>query len=330
MFSDRAWSIDLVANLGAQFLLLSLIVLLIVLALRRRGPVLVVLGSCLLHLPPLLLDRAAYLPKALSAPGESRPPSVVRCLHYNDSNRSEPDTIRALMDRSNADVMHILSPPVRLQTPVIEHDALRTVFPGRLLRPWRPRPAGPETEITPAFVVSRWPITQIPADPKEPMSDRLLVGIVERPGGRFGVLAMHPISPRTSARWEEGNAVVVAAIRSARALRAQGLPVVVLGDLNSTPSGYRSRLLCSAADLRRAKPLLVADGTHPDQVPTSLRTRATSTIRAHWPLRIAIDDAAVSPEIRVVGWEVLPEPSPEHSPIIVELDVPTSPMKPLP
>jgi endonuclease/exonuclease/phosphatase family metal-dependent hydrolase len=330
VFSEFAWSIDLVANLGAQFLLLSLTLTILIACLRRRGPLLLAIAACLLHLPPLFMHRAAYLPRSATEPSDSRSADVVRILHYNDSTHSDTETIRRLMASSGADVMHILCPPVKTQNIVIYGDGLRDEFPGRLLRQWRQRENSPETKITAAFVVSHWPITPVVMDTaREPMSDRLLAGIVERPGGRFAVIAMHPISPRTAVRWEEGNAVVNAAIHQARSFRAQGLPLVLLGDLNSTPTGHRSRLLCAEAGLSRAKPLFTLVGTYPDRVQPNLQSQKKTPVPGVWPMRLAIDDAVVSPDIRVVGWSVLPEPTSEHSPVIIEISVPSSPMSPL-
>jgi endonuclease/exonuclease/phosphatase family metal-dependent hydrolase len=159
------------------------------------------------------------------------------------------------------------------------------------------------------------------------MASRFIAAVVERPSGRFGLIAVHPRSPRWQERWEEGNGVTEALIAVALKLEGDGLPVVVLTDLNASPSGWRSRHVCSEAGLSRAKPLLVCDGTYPDVVPWDLRSRQKTGIAARWPLSIAIDDALITEGIEVVGWRVGSGGEglhSEHRPVTVELRIPLS------
>ncbi|HMN42083.1 MAG TPA: hypothetical protein PKE29_14660 [Phycisphaerales bacterium] len=326
MFAGWSWRIDLIANLGAQMFLVCLACTILVAATRRRPPIALALLACVLHAAPLVVHRAAFWPRSIDD-ARVRAPDEVRFLHYNDSSLSDKRFVYDLIDRSGADIASILGPPVQMQFDVIYKDGLENKYPGKLVREWRPAKDGFGTEVTPAFIVSRWPITPFDCSFVGPMSSRFIAGIVQRPAGRFAVIAVHPRSPRWRERWEEGNAVASALIAVALRLKSEGLPVVVLSDLNSTPSGWRSRHICAEAGLQRAKPLFLCDGTYPDVVPWSLRSRQSTNIPARWPLSIAIDDALLTPDIGVVGWRVgsfgaTPGLRSEHRPVFVELRIP--------
>ncbi len=321
MFAGWSWRIDLAANLGAQMFLLCLAFAVLIAAARRPAPLAVATIACVLHAVPIVGHRAAFLPRPIDS-ARVRTPDEVRFLHYNDSTCSDKQQVYDLIDRSGADVISLLCPPVQMQFDVIYKDGLEDKYPGKLVREWKPAKNSVDTEVTAAFVVARWPISRVDCSFVGPMSSRFIAGIVERPAGRFGLIAVHPRSPRWRERWEEGNEVASALIAVALSLESQGLPVVVLSDLNSTPSGWRSRHICAEADLRRAKPLFYPDGTYPDVVPWNLRYKQYTSISARWPLSIAIDDALVSSDIQVTGWRVEARLRSEHRPVTVELRIP--------
>jgi len=160
-------------------------------------------------------------------------------------------------------------------------------------------------------LVSRWPMERVrtgpaPSRPEEGEHGRSWR--VDRPGGSFIASMLHPFSPRTDERWEAGNRVVRRAIEAKREFYdPTGLPIVFVGDLNTTPSGWRSRYLCGRG-LRRAKPWWVMRGTWPAENPA-------------WA-RIAIDDALVSPGVRVASWRVLDAGGSDHAPVLITLAMP--------
>ena len=139
------------------------------------------------------------------------------------------------------------------------------------------------------------------------------------------MVALHPRSPRNVARWREGNATIEALAALSRKLQSEHLPVVVLADRNSTPTGWRSREACSEGILRRAKPLLAFEGTYPDVVPLDIRTGRSTGLPGIWPASIAIDDALLSPGVDVLGWETRPRLQSEHRPVIIDLRIPSEP-----
>jgi endonuclease/exonuclease/phosphatase family metal-dependent hydrolase len=322
MIAGWSWWFDLAANLGAQMLLACVLIGLSQIAVRRWASLVPTVLACLLHLIPLASHRAAFWPRPVND-ARAHAADEVRFLHYNDSTASDKRDVYGLIDREDADVTSIVCPPVHMQFDVINGHGLEDKYPGKLIRQYAPAPDGLNTLVTAAFVVSRWPLTRLDCGFCGPMSSRFIAGVVERPAGRFGIVAVHPRSPRWRERWEEGNSVSEALIAVVARLRSQGLPVVVLTDLNATPTGWRSRLVCSIADLRRAKPLLVLDGTYPDVVPWNLRNPQSKTgLPARWPASIAIDDALVTPDIAVTGWSVRTRLKSEHRPVRIDLRIP--------
>jgi len=314
---------DLLSNLAAQTLLLLLLLALIIATTRRWFAFAAVILACAVQATPLLLHRAAILPVHTSTTSE--PADAVRFLHYNDSCMSDKSDIHALMDGSGADVLSILCPPVKMQFEVIYGHGLEDKYPGKLVRQWSSVPNATSTEVSAGFVVSRWPITPYDCSFLGVQSQQFIAGIVERPLGRFALVALHPRSPRTGARWREGNATIESLVVLSRKLQSEGFPVVVLADLNSTPTGWRSLEACSEGALRRAKPLLALGGTYPDVVPLDIRTGRSSGLPGNWPASIAIDDALVSPGIDVLGWETRARLRSEHRPVIVDLRIPAQP-----
>ncbi len=319
LFAEESYWLDLLANLGAQVFIVLLLTLLVVLATRRWRAVLVASLACGMQCVPLAMHRAAWAPRGL---GPNAPSGAVRFLHYNDSCLSQKRDVFALMERSGADVLSILCPPVQMQFEVFDGHGAADAYAGKLIRRWKPAPDSVSTEISAGFVVSRWPITRVDCAFVGPMADRFIAGVVERPGGRFGVIAVHPRSPRTPERWREGNWTIAALAALSRKMQADGLAVVVLADLNSTPTGWRSREACSAGGLDRAKPVFAFEGTYPDVVPLNIRTKQSTAIPAIWPASIAIDDALVSAGVGVVGWGTLPRLQSEHLPVVVDLRIP--------
>gem|GEM_PF-1321287 len=326
--SGHGWMLDLAANLTAQWLVLSAMGTLLWLVTRQRRLAVVGLVACASCVVALGLGRAAYWPRSrLIGHGPDAPADLVRLLHYNASAFGDGPSIEAYMRLTEADVLSIVCPPTAQQTRVVYGHHLEDEYPGKLTRRWRPGPTIDYTDITAGFMVSRWPLRAIDTSWLGDVSNYLIAGIVERPrvngkGGEFAVIAFHPRSPRTSERWMFGNGVVESVGVLTNRLREQGLAVVVLSDLNATPTGYRSQRLFREANLRRAKPLFVLIGTYPNEVPVGMSAKTAPSFPAVWPASIAIDDALVTPGVKVVGWTVGPRMASGHLPIIVELDIP--------
>ncbi|MBK7403441.1 MAG: endonuclease/exonuclease/phosphatase family protein [Phycisphaerales bacterium] len=291
------WIPDLLANLGPQCALAALLLGLYRVARKRWAPAAVAAACALLGLlGPALQSRAARA----AAPGN------VRILFVNAAaSNPRAGALLQSIRAANADVVVVVETPSDLLGPLRDDQELRAQLPYA----WLPEAAG----VGYTAVLSRWP--QHGGDALSGgASQTLAAGVramrVDRPGAPFALLVLHPRSPRSPARWREGNALVEHALQVVDdRLAPSGLPLVAAGDLNSAPAGWRSRHLAARAGLRRAKPLWTPAGTWPSW--------------SRWPMRVAIDDLLVAPTIGVVSWRALPAPGSDHSAVLVELAIPT-------
>lgn len=298
------WRIDLAAQFAAHAAAVTAVAAAWWAISRRPVFAGVALVALTLHAATLLPGRARW-----ADPGDAHLGSPVRVLQFNAlATNRDADAVIELFLTSDADIVSLLEPSYQVLDAGFRRAYLKGAYPyfdqhqrGAHLG-WQ-------------YLLSKWPIRefvspQSTVDPEGPASGSVIAVVVERPGGAFGAVLIHPQSPRNPGRWRNGNELVERAAVIVQQMRAAGLPVVLLADLNSTPSGYRSRLLARSAGLRRCKPLLLAEGTFPARWP--------------WPRRIAIDDAWVSDEIRVTSWQTAGPAGSDHAAVIVDLLVPKS------
>lgn len=320
--------LDLLANVTSQMLCLAAGWMVVCLALRRWRAMLVAGLACVVMIAGLVQHRAAIWPMPAPMPRlqsfSDDPASPVRVLHYNARSQGTAQEYRSLIDQTRPDVISLLAPGVADQLNVIYGTGEVDGYPFKLVRRWKPGPDGSTTLVTGAYLVSRWPLSPLPLEDMGEQADHMIAGIVERPGAPFVVIAIHPRSPRNLIRWQEGNRTVEATTRLVERLHAQGLGVLVIADLNSTPTGTRCQSLCSGGSLRRCKPLLEAVGTYPETWPMGTDVRTAPPIGASWPVTLAIDDVWASNQIRVLGWSTLRPIRSEHRPIVVDLEVPVT------
>ncbi len=300
--SGVSWRVDLIANLTAQ-MVFATAALLVVAALLRRW-----IATALLVLT--LIVQFAGLTGGRADRSSSTDDTLVRMLTYNVFNRSDDQSaFVGLLERTSVDVMTIIEPTPFIARHLHGDQGVLEQYPhSEPPRPWSAKP----------LILSRWPLEPIrlryrrtsETDPNPGMSPS--IAIVHRPGGSFVLVAVHPASPRSRHNWENGNeSIKQLAIMITEELAPMGLPIVIGGDFNSTPTGFRSRSLVGTTNLKRAKPLLNFNGTWPDDLP--------------WPARLAIDDAFVSPDIRIADWSVLPPvPGGDHSMVRIDLLIPAS------
>lgn len=265
---------------------------------------------CALALSTALL---ALLPGRVMAPEQPRVETDrVRILVANVLGRNmRADSLLEVIDREDPDVV------VTLETGAPLVEALRD--PGAA-------PTLPHRFIAdragPGFMVllSRWPqLAQRPDDPDNPAlwkggpaattTPLGRVALIERPAGAFLVFGIHPDSPHRMSRWRDGNQHVRDLLSRRDQLLAfdADLPVLIAGDLNTTPGGARQRIF-DAAGLRRAKPLTANPaGTWPDFLPM--------------PLKIAIDDAVVDERTRVLAWRTIELEGSDHLGVVIDLEI---------
>lgn len=302
LVAGLGWRVDLLANLTAQIGIAALL-LMLYWALRRKWRLLV----CVAPSAPLLVMALA---PGRAERATARDSTVVRALTFNTYNQAHTaDRAAMTLDESDADVFTIIEPNAAVVRLLRESGSFRERYPYT----WPDRPYAARQTI-----VSRWPIEGLrlrftPAEEGRPNPGSPPTGaIIHRPGGSFVLIAAHPPSPRTPESWESGNE----SIRRLSGIvldlaQSRGLPIVVGGDFNSTPTGWRSRHFRRQTGLRRGKPWLAPVGSWPNGMV--------------WPARLAIDDVFVSESVRVRSWETLPAAEGgDHSPVLVELLIPAT------
>jgi endonuclease/exonuclease/phosphatase (EEP) superfamily protein YafD len=299
------WFADLIAALAAQWLMLGVVLCLTMAALRRWPQALVAAAVSASFVAVLLPGRATMSDPQSPAPPGFRVISVLQ-MNANTMNERAADVFRLIME-IDADIVSLLEAPTELvhqirdsqeitrrYNPFYMAEGAKAAWPILLTR-WEQR-GGPDWAPGPLWRTS-------------PQGGEGFVMRVEHPEGPFFMLQTHAVSPRSRGRWSTGNDLVARLAQRVRMdLEPLRLPIILACDLNSPPSGWRSRRLVSDCSLRRAKPLRIPAGTFPSWLP--------------WPLTIPIDDVFVSPGVTVRSWRSIAIPGSDHRGVIVELLVP--------
>lgn len=310
LFAGAGFEADLVANLTAQSAMVATLLALWWLV-RRRWARLGVAAAC----AALAFAGVLTAPRAARAVAPADPARIVRVLTMNAYawNR-HPEGLMTLLETTDADVVTILEPPTELLQGMRASETLQAKYPNRQL---------PEhAEAGARIMLCRWPVERlrrrdVPGEPNEP--DWRYHGRSWRIDGPapFVLSMIHPESPRNRLRWKQGNEdIEMIDLAMANMVEPLGLPVIVAGDFNATPTGWRSRQITRTTGLRRAKPWSATVGTWP----------AWSL----WPARIAIDDVMVSEGVGVISWKTQTPPpigkrgalNSDHIPVRVELLIP--------
>ncbi len=306
-----AWIVDGVAIFSGQIGGAAIVLALLMLALRRRGPAVLALCAAVVGLSGVLLATRAPLVGPGGVPANGPEGSVVRVLVANTYVLSDrPTQVAEFLDAQEVDAAIVLEAHQDLMQ--LLRDAGRPLRK-RLAYAWIP----PENWKGYWYLFTKWPQGGGPDNRGFiPQPHMVICSVVERPpelGGPFLMIACHLFSPHTPTSRDEGNEKLRHIIAEVAAKgEAAGLPVLVGGDFNCPPTAWRSRELTKAAGsggggLERAKPWSVLAGTRPGGT---------------WPLSVAIDDVFVSPGAKVVSWKTVEIPGSDHAGVIAEVWVP--------
>ncbi|HRQ73181.1 MAG TPA: hypothetical protein PLU35_09155 [Phycisphaerales bacterium] len=293
-FPDLLWCSGMIAEAAAQVLIASIPFALVWTCRRRWACAIAAALACTLHVAALLTPRT---PAATDTDIRT-----VRILALNGGPENErPDELLKLLTFVKAEVVALVEPNPGLVRGIRRHGALDASFPHDAAR-------GPVSHVTSwRLVLSEFPV--LDTDEDGSVKDLLSV-VVQHPAGDFAMVVVHPSSPRSPSRWRDGNELIGRAVLAAQRLESQGYPTLIIGDLNSTPTGVRSRALARAGFLR-CKPLRAPTGTFP----------AWSV----WPAMAAIDDACASPGWRVRSWRTIRGAGSDHRGVLIELVIPPRP-----
>lgn len=277
------WLPALVPHFRPHLALLALGLLLLALLLRRRRAALLLALALAVNAWPVW---TAVQARAVPEGGGAGIRVAVWNLYYQ--NHQAAALAPALL-ALEADIL-FLTEVSDLQAPLIR--ALEAAYPYRLL----PEPAANWGDA----LFSRFPpLAEVQAEgPERTPLWRVELSL---PGGSLTLLAGHPL-PAVSDRGEAFQAEWYAAAEAALAAHPAGQPLVLLGDFNAAPWSPRLAGLLSAGDLR-----WVGDGL------------------ATWPAgrsRLAglpIDHVLLSPEMTLLGFQVLALPASDHRALLADL-----------
>lgn len=232
--------------------------------------------------------------------------SVVRVMIFNAHASDDEAAVRSLLLDSGADVVGLLEGPAWL----MEEFKAGGVWRERFGHYW----VSAKADVGFKIVLTKWPQMDVVTGERGAWltaSGGMRQMILDRPegeGGPFAFTLIHPHSPRSAARWAQGNEHLTGFIDRARAhVGPRDLPHIAAGDLNATPTGSRSLRLWHELGLRRAKPVLRATGTWP-----------ASWV---WPAQLAIDDVLVPRGARVVSWRAVGGTGSDHKAVVVDVEV---------
>ncbi len=306
-----AWIIDGIAIFTAQTAMVGVGVALAALALRRRGAAALAGLATLVAFSGVALATRAPVVSGSGVPANGPEGSVVRILVANTYVlNATPVAVAEFLDAQEVDAAIVLEAHQDLMQ--VLRDSSRPLRK-RLPNAWIP----PENWKGFWYLFTKWPQSGGP-DSRGYLDQPHMVicSVVERPadlGGPFLMIGCHLFSPHTPKSRDEGNEKlkhIVGQIASRG--EAAGLPVVVGGDFNCTPTAWRSRELTRPASeggggLLRAKPWMTAEGSRPGGA---------------WPFSVAIDDVFVSPGSKVVSWKTVPIPGSDHAAVVAEVWIP--------
>jgi len=287
--------IDVLANLS-YLAAIPLVFTIIFAAVRGRWAAtvtgIVVTG---IALSPVIRAIEWVAPAGLAAAPQA---TVLFCNIHGDVAAVAP--LLKAIEREQPDIVAIVEAEPPVVARLLATLESETLFPFRIL----PRPGMEWSHV----VLSRHPIQPI----KMHDADRRYRGLftfhractIDLPIGRVIFSTEHLPSPRTTHAWRDGNhriALIGEVIHEHFA--SLGHPVVIAGDFNSTPSGYRHRLLEEVAGLH-ADPLgAFAWGTWPSPLP-------------QW-IRLPLDRVWGTPEIHFHSRRILEHVGSDHRPIVV-------------
>lgn len=305
---DLDWRFDIVASLIAQACLAGA-VLAIWQALFRRWVwcalfAVVAAGG---YSWMLRVERAPTTAQAHLGPGAIELELLIMNVHSRNQRGAE---VLSVIEDSGADIVVIIESSWWINRDLAEHGGVTQRYPYR---------AGTDKDVSGQIVVlSRHPLfkTDRP-DSTEGLTSSwgYRAGFVDVQGQRIGFSAVHPASPRTRNTWLVGQHTFGRLARHYERvgipLGARDHPMIIAGDLNSSPTSLRTRLVTRDLGLLRAKPLSAWDGTFPASLP--------------WFARSSIDGAFVTPGVTISDWSTLQIPGSDHRGVSMSLVVEAEP-----
>lgn len=293
LLAAYAMPFDLMANVS-YFAAVPLAAVAILAASIRRLPAAVVAtASAAVAAAPMVLsiERVQTEPASTTA-------KVVFCNIEGQVGAVKP--FLALIEREQPDLIAIVEAEKPVVDELLQSPRLTAVFPFR---------------ITPRIGLE-WPHVMLSRHPLEPIKmqdtskrNRSLYTFhramtVALPVGKVIFSVEHLPSPRRTESWKDGNQRIE---RLGEIIRDQlapaDLPIMIAGDFNTTPTGYRYRLLRAQTGLR----------------PNSFRSLPAGTWPSSFPAycRLPLDRIWGSQDVIFLSSKVMEDIGSDHRPISV-------------
>jgi len=292
--------IDLVANVS-YFLALPLLGLFLAAACTRRWCVAgAACVAALVSASPLVSKTAPQMTGAGAGPTAS----VLHC-NIRGSVTAWEDLTRIVDDRE-PDIVSVVEVSDDVMARIMADDRLLQDYPYRVF----PRPGLEWTQV----VLSRHPMQPLPSPEIKPGTRMQSLfsshrsNVVSLPIGDIVFSTEHVPSPRNSASWKMGNEQIVALGHVVREhYRKLNLPIMLTGDFNTSPSGYRDGLMRRETGLLPAPETLPPTGTWPSTFPAFLR--------------LPLDRVWASEEFAFGHGDVLRDVGSDHRPLYMRFTI---------
>ncbi len=306
-FAAWAWPIDLLGNVSYFVAIPALLTLVVTLLGRCKSASLVIFVTAIIAVWPVRWMLLPHRGGTAAAPAGQH---LVRVLEANvHGSQRALDGLIAMIDQIQPDVVVAIEVPPGLEGYLTENPIVKANLPFAI---------GPEPGMLWRDVMlSRDPLHRLRFDGDLDRYMHIFAFrrscFIDAPEGRYLISAMHPPSPREAASWQRGNEWTSLLAEVCRGqLLATGVPVILAGDFNSTPSGYRHGIMLKRSGLAPSDVLGGLTGTWPSDWPG--------------PLRLTIDRVWVSPDVQFVSREVVGDIGSDHRPSLVTLSVPSAPV----
>lgn len=289
LISGRWWIGDVLLNgsvfLGVGLGLVSGVRLILVRSWRSAVVMMVSLSVLL-----MCMNGRRLLPLGVDAGDVGAEYVKVAGMNLLMSNH-DPDGLMGLLETLDDDVVVLVEPQWDVFVRLKDRNDRLSRYPHRTLR----RRA--ELTTSPMMILSRWEIDR--DESVEPwMGISVVVNRPESLGGRFRLVGLYAHSPRSEERWTLGNRVVDRlAVELVKLNRSDGMPLVIVGDLNGGPMNGRDRALRGMLGVRRTSALFDPKSTFPAKMSM---------------FGLLIDDIWVSDTVKGVSWSTVVIPGSDH------------------
>jgi endonuclease/exonuclease/phosphatase (EEP) superfamily protein YafD len=286
-FGRHDWRLDLLAHWRWHYLAAALILFLFLLVRRSYGTA--ALATATLLLNAVLFHASATASASLNGP---RPGTPLRLANVNVLYRNvEHDRVMAWLDSARPDITVIVEPT---QAWLDALAPLERRLPQRIAFPVRD---GHGMALYSRYPVNRFRLLRLGETRRVAIVAHLAIGSQD-----LMLVAAHPLPPRTAFETRERDAY----LRDlASVIASAGAPVILAGDLNSTPWSYSFQDLISATGLSAR--------SFPATWPSFLG-----------PFGIPIDHV-LAKGAAIQAIQAGPYVGSDHRPVLADLIVPNSP-----